>query len=565
MKSIRLTLIILLCNQVFLSAYADDKTSSANEKHINEVNKLFRISSGMIDKGNYQGAVKVALNALTIAEKQDNYIVIARANMQVGRMLYFNQEPYKKIINHYQKAREYIYKFSIDSLKQRVNYNIGVVYIENNLPDSAKFYLKKVFEEKNAMKNIALISKTYSVLADLHLIKLKNIPLAGYYVNKAMEYGDLSKDEDAITFALIKQGIYYSIVGEFEKSLDCFERVRLVFEKYNSVEDRMYIYRLIAFAKATQANPEITIAFEKFINLRDSVLKAESTRQTAKYQVLYETEKKDRAIKMSIAEANNQRNLNRIQLLLFVGVIMIIIFVAFFIYFQLKNRQREKLLQETNRLEKLRFLAVIESEESERKRIAVELHDGLGQLLSTSKMNLSGLSDVINQSDEDDKVVYQTALGLIDDAVAEVRNISHNMMPGALIKLGLMPALNDLIRKINIAGKINARFDFDEKIGKMNETTEIAVFRIVQKVLNNCLKHAQAQNIKVEIRKQADEIFLNIEDDGKGLNVSDIENSSGIGWKNIYSRVAMLNGKIVVNADSQGTQIHISFKYTDLL
>ncbi|MBV5342495.1 hypothetical protein JZU68_02395, partial [bacterium] len=239
-----------------------------------------------------------------------------------------------------------------------------------------------------------------------------------------------------------------------------------------------YVYKLIALAKASKANLDITISFLQYLNLKDSLFKVESTKKTAEYKVLYETEKKDREIKIKTAEAETQKSRNSIQLLLFLGLIMIITFVAIFVFFQQKNRQKAKLLLETNRLEKLRFKAVIESEEKERKRIAEELHDGLGQLLSTAKMNVASLDDAVAQSDEEDKVVFQTSLNLIDEAVSEVRNISHNLMPGALIKLGLIPAISDLVKKINTSGKMKIVFDYDPNFEKLNETTEIAIFRI---------------------------------------------------------------------------------------
>lgn len=127
------------------------------------VDELIKISSEKFNAGSYQEAVKVALKALTVAEKLNNGLDLAKANLQVGKMHYFNQKPYDNILYYYKKARFHIYANKYDSLKQQINYNIGVVYIEQNAGDSAKFYLKKVFEEKNTFNNSGIISKTYSV------------------------------------------------------------------------------------------------------------------------------------------------------------------------------------------------------------------------------------------------------------------------------------------------------------------------------------------------------------------------------------------------------------------
>jgi two-component system, NarL family, sensor kinase len=185
----------------------------------------------------------------------------------------------------------------------------------------------------------------------------------------------------------------------------------------------------------------------------------------------------------------------------------------------------------------------------------------LGQLLSTAKMNIASLDDAVNQSDDEDKIIYQTSLNLIDEAVAEVRLISHNLMPGTLIRLGLIPALQDLVKKINTSGKIKVSFVPDPDFEKLSETSEIAIFRIVQEVLNNSLKHSGAKSIGIALKKLSDEIRLIISDDGIGIDVSKIEKSEGIGWKNIYSRVAMLNGKIEIQSQKDtGTTILISLK-----
>jgi len=555
----RLFFLIVLFWVIMLPVSSQTKQETKTNQQFKTVDDFIKLSNQKFAAGSYQEAIRVALQALTAAEKTNIGLDLAKANLQVGKMHYFNQEPSKNTLFYYKKARLYIYANNIDSLKQQINYNIGTVYVEIMEVDSAKFYLKKVFEGKNAFKNYAILSKTYSVLAEMHFKHDPNLPLAKKYVDKALKYGALSNNYQIETFALIKKGIYYNCIKDYNNALICFNKAKEIYEVHNDVEDRMYVYKLIAINKACKANPEIYDAFYKYLDLKDSLFKAESTKKTAEYKVLYETEKKDREIKIKTAEAETQKSRNSIQLLLFLGFIMIIAFVAVFVFFQQKNRQKAKLLMETNRLEKLRFKAVIESEEKERKRIAEELHDGLGQLLSTAKMNVASLDDAVAQSDEEDKVVFQTSLNLIDEAVSEVRNISHNLMPGALIKLGLIPAISDLVKKINTSGKLNVDFDYDPNFEKLNETSEIAIFRIVQEILNNSIKHSQAKNMTIELKKMGTEILLLITDNGIGLDVSNIEKSKGIGWKNIHSRVAMLNGTIDIQSiKNSGTKIRIT-------
>jgi signal transduction histidine kinase/ligand-binding sensor domain-containing protein len=232
-----------------------------------------------------------------------------------------------------------------------------------------------------------------------------------------------------------------------------------------------------------------------------------------------------------------------------IGLMLSFVSIRFYLTRQLKIKTRELELKQS-----VRMNAIIETEEKERKRIAGELHDGLGQLLSTARLNIAGLDDNVENKDS---VLLKNSLQLLDEACAEVRTISHNMMPGALIRLGLMAAVNELINKINDTEKLKIEFDTNLE-ERFSETIEIALYRIVQEVLNNMVRHAEAKNIRVKMGKSKGQLEIRIVDDGKSFDVSQIANSEGLGWKNIYSRVEILNGSINVESEKgKGTSIFI--------
>lgn len=232
-----------------------------------------------------------------------------------------------------------------------------------------------------------------------------------------------------------------------------------------------------------------------------------------------------------------------------IGVLLLVVSIRFYFRRKLKQKTKELELKQS-----VRVNAIFETEEKERKRIAGELHDGIGQLLSTAKLNVSGFGENI---DPKYNVLYKNSLQLLDQACEEVRTISHNMMPGALIRMGLMTAVNEMIIKINDAGKI--KVDFDTNLEeRFDETIEISVYRIIQEALNNMVKHSQAKNIQLRLMKTANQIDVSITDDGKGFDVSRIAESKGLGWRNMYSRVEILRGSIEVDsAEGKGTSILI--------
>jgi len=201
--------------------------------------------------------------------------------------------------------------------------------------------------------------------------------------------------------------------------------------------------------------------------------------------------------------------------------------------------------------------SMIEGQEVERERIAKDLHDSLGGLLSTIKLQVDNIRNKKSIS-EDDKEI-KTATQLLDTAVSEVRTISQNLQPGALNRLGLIPALKDLVNRYD--NKYGPEIDlqhFDVPI-KLDQTIALGIYRIVQEILTNAIKHANAKEILVQLNKETDEIIIHIEDDGVGFNTE--KKYTGMGLENIRSRVNYLKGTMEIDSrKNQGTSflIHVS-------
>jgi signal transduction histidine kinase len=149
---------------------------------------------------------------------------------------------------------------------------------------------------------------------------------------------------------------------------------------------------------------------------------------------------------------------------------------------------------------------------------------------------------------------------LIDDSVKEVRTISHNLMPAGLMDKGIEFALNELANKINDTGLLHIDLMITESEQRLDSSVEIAIYRIVQEVVNNMIKHSKANKVEVLLDYNTEKIYLSIKDNGLGFDTNTIEQSSGIGWKNIFSRVYMMNGDVQVNSQpGRGTLVNIEF------
>lgn len=154
---------------------------------------------------------------------------------------------------------------------------------------------------------------------------------------------------------------------------------------------------------------------------------------------------------------------------------------------------------------------------------------------------------------------FERSMDMLDSSIQEMRRVAHNMMPEALVKFGLDTALKDFCNDINQSGALNVSY---QSIGMENEvveqTTAITIYRIVQELLNNTIKHTSAKNAIVQLSKEQSKITITVEDDGKGFDTSLLNKTRGMGWSNIQNRVEFLKGKIDVHSKAgKGTSVTV--------
>jgi signal transduction histidine kinase len=230
---------------------------------------------------------------------------------------------------------------------------------------------------------------------------------------------------------------------------------------------------------------------------------------------------------------------------------------------ELQQRVEEKTMEIINKQQEVNQSILI-GEERERKRVAEELHDGLGGLLSALKLNVERIEYQNKGFSPQEQNAYQSMLEMIDKACQEVRDISHNMLPVALEHFGISIVLQNMAKRINLGEKIQLEVDvfgFDKRV---DLGTELHLYRIVQELFNNILKHASAKKAVIQLVKQNKYISLLVEDDGAGFDRARAY-KNGIGLLNIHSRVKLLKGNISIDTSPQsGTTIIITIPYEDL-
>ncbi len=555
-------------------------------------------SSVLNIQGFFDSSLAVNLNALQMAKKMKDSLAIVKASFNVAnsytflskndstlyyyfqvlpylekqkdnRMLsiaYNNLQDIYRRLHQYQKGITYgkagvaMSRANKDSLKLEYGLtNLGTNYASLHFMDTALACYKEAFEISKKIGDQYGESAAWLNIADIDYQQGRYEAAKRGYTKALKIARELALNETA-TIALKGLAMYFLQMKNYAAARQYADSSLALAAQNENREQRVKIYKILS--NIAYGNQDLISAKEfdsKADQLNDSINNDNLSEITTRYEKEYETSKKESQIKLQQAQLKQKSILNYF---LIAGAAALLI-ISLLTY--RNHRHKQKLQQaKIDELETEKQLtateAVLKGEEQERTRLAKDLHDGLGGMLSGIKFSLSNMKENLIMT-PDNAQAFERSIDMLDSSIQEMRRVAHNMMPEMLVRYGLKIALEEFCNEINRSGAIHTNYQFiGTHTTSIDQTVAVTVYRIVQELVNNAIKHAYAQNVLVQLHASEQEklLTITIEDDGKGFDKNLLTVSKGMGWNNIQNRVDFLKGKIDVNSEpGKGTSVLI--------
>ena len=474
-----------------------------------------------------------------------------------------------------------------DALKySKMAFDIGVKYkIEDaaigNAASSTGTSYSLVGNHKSALQylNIAKRYAEKSGNKELMVNTLLNLANELFYSDKYADAGALYRQEipiaraigDSVAITLGYKGLAINHFYERKNALASLyvdSAIMLAARGNQNIElAKLYLLRS-DISVAMGSIKEYRSYRDQYDLVHDSLRKAESNQFVQEAMTKFDTQKKE----IKIRELAQQQKIKDLKIkqknygLLALGLGVLVLAVAIFLYY--RNTQNRQLIASQNQtlqsnrikeLEQERALltvnSVLRGQEEERSRLAKDLHDGLGGMLSAIKMGLVNMKgNMIMRGD--DATAFSNAIGQLDNSIQEMRRVARNMMPETLVRFGLRDALQDYCDSINAAGQLKVIYQTLNFDARIEANAEIVVYRVLQELLNNVIKHAGATQVLVQVAIEGPILTFTVEDDGHGFDTKKLDKEKGIGMSNIQSRMDYLGGTLDIQSGPEGTSVH---------
>ena len=520
------------------------------------------IGEAQAGQGDYRAAVASYVAALRLEQRYGTPERIAADLANLGAV-YFQMGQYAQALiyqQHYLRLPGRVPDAHNDALAYQM---IGEVFAKQARPDSALSYFGRAATTSHNHANPRGEAQAQLGLGQV-LATRQQFAAAATHLTTALALARQVDDQPTAAVALNGRGQLALDQQQPAAAAGWFAQAYALGRALKAREATREALAGLAASARRRADYRAASAYgEELAALRDSLLTEASTRQIAELHIQYESEQKDARNQLQAAQLRTQQQIIRrrnVQLGTGLTVALLLGGLAYLLYGRYRLRQRFEREQERQLLLAQRSAAVLEAEENERQRIGADLHDGVGQLITAAKLNLNALNrDLDHRPPADLHLLVDNALSVLEESFREVRSISHNLMPNALLKYGLVAAVRSFLSKMVSDDGLRADIQLYGLEERLPPLVESVLFRAIQELAQNIVKHAQASVITLQIVRSADELTVMVEDNGVGFDPVAVRANSGIGLSNIETRLAYLGGQAYFDAaPGRGTVVTLT-------
>ncbi|MDN3582354.1 ATP-binding protein [Mucilaginibacter flavus] len=464
------------------------------------------LANAYIGLKNYNKAIAMYNQVISVAPKTGPRRVLLAAFKQMGA-LYESKHNYREALSYFRQS------FDIsDSLDfaEKTRENTSEAYSHNFMTDVMGSIKHKTESEEDILKTI----DTKKSLNDTLAVTINYFNLGQLYKSKKMYPQALDALETCLNFA--------TAINYTDMQTSAVNEIADLYERTGN-----YKQSLIYFKKR---------------GVISALNKAGKSKTIDELQTKYEiTQREDQLLQQQFEITKRNYWVTGTFI-----IVLLMLLIGFIYYKQTQLRQRN-----------IAMKAIIETEESERRRIAQDLHDSVSQTMSAAKINLAVIGAELPFVNDDQKRRFEKAITMVDDGFKEVRTISHNMMPWALNETGLAQVVKQFLGNIE-TDTMAVNFFSKGFDAPFDDTTEIILYRVLQESVHNVMKHAHANRLDIALIKDEENISLTIEDNGKGFDATNPAIYNGMGLNNLRSRINFLKGKVEFDSQvGKGTLVSV--------
>lgn len=534
----------------------------------NKEGKKFHTRQGMIELqkanvfdglGMYDSVVYYSLRALDIDRKYYTHL---------GNMVYRSLGVTFEKLRNYKQALAYLDSAEQGAIKDGDSSLLAAVLSDKG---TVSYYEEKSTELSQSVyyttQALAIAKATHSNNAAINALS----NLAGYAMNatppdyeKALYYleqADSLKGADIFgqIYIWTNKGVCYSHFKNFGQAFYFLNKAERLAAKANSKYLLATVYHAMVSSYKNRGDYKNALHYaELYQDLQDSLKGTEVSQKVNQIQFRFETIEKDNQLtKKELQIAQQQIIIHKKDTFawaLISGVTAITLFIGLYYRYRIKiERQAER-----QAIEIAAWQASLEGEEKERKRLAKELHDNIAGNLSTVRMWFGNIRANLDTGIAGQEKEYGDALQMLENILNEVRNTAHHLMPELILRFGLAEAIGIFCNNIRYATGITIKYQYLGYVGNMSNSMQLLIFRTVQELVQNVLKHAEASYILVQLSQYDAILSLTIEDNGKGIDKERAGNSSGMGLSDISNNVEKLGGSFSISSEKgNGTTVEI--------